>query len=132
MYRLCFQRDFTARHALTGGDWGEEDKEHAHSYRIEWELRSRRLDLNGYLVDLVDVERGLDGALGRYSGAFLNALPEFADTNPSLERFAKVLWERLSASLPAGVEGAVRLWENESAWAGYEDGQDADRSRTLR
>jgi 6-pyruvoyltetrahydropterin/6-carboxytetrahydropterin synthase len=132
MYRLCFQRAFTARHALVGGDWGEENKEHAHSYRIEWELRARRLDPHGYLVDLLDVERSLDGALCRFSGAFLNSLPEFADVNPSLERFAKVLWERLSSSLPAGVESMVRVWENESAWAGYEDGQDADRARAVR
>ena len=132
MYRLCFQRDFTARHALTGGDWGLENEEHSHAYRVEWELRAQRLDAHGYLVDLVDVERRLDGALRRFSGAFLNALPEFADANPSLERFAKILWEKLSDSLPAGVQGAVRLWENESAWAGYEDGQDADRPRARR
>ncbi len=120
MYNLCFQRAFTARHALIGGDWGAENKEHAHSYRIEWELRASCLDRHGYLVDLVEVERSLDGALKRYSGACLNELPEFADVNPSLERFAKVLWDLLSASLPAGVECAVRVWENESAWAGYE------------
>ena len=65
------------------------------------------------------LERGLDAALARFAGAFLNDLPEFADANPSLERFAKAHWDRLSPSLPPGVEGSVRVWENESAWAGY-------------
>ena len=120
MFRLCFQRDFTARHFLTGGDWGPENALHAHRYRIEWELRAPELNVHGYLVDLVEVERSLGDALDRYRGALLNELPEFAGMNPSLERFVKLLWDRLSASLPPVVSCAVRLWENESAWAGYE------------
>ena len=51
----------------------------------------------------------------------LNELPEFGGINPSLERFVKLLWDRLSASLPPGISCAVRLWENTSAWAGYEE-----------
>ncbi len=121
MYRLCFQREFSARHFLVGGDWGAENTPHSHHYRIEWELRAPGLDGHGYLVDLVDVERGLGDVLGRYSDALLNDLPEFEGKNPSLERFVKLLWERLSASLPRGVSSAVRLWENPSAWAGYEE-----------
>jgi 6-pyruvoyltetrahydropterin/6-carboxytetrahydropterin synthase len=120
MFRLCFQREFTARHFLIGGDWGAENALHAHGYRIEWELRAQELDGHGYLVDLVEVERSLGDALDRYRGALLNELPEFAGMNPSLERFVKLLWDRLSSSLPRGVSCAVRLWENESAWAGYD------------
>jgi 6-pyruvoyltetrahydropterin/6-carboxytetrahydropterin synthase len=120
MYRLCFQREFTARHRLVGGDWGAENTLHGHSYRIEWELRGSELDQHGYLVDLVEVERALVSVSERYSGAVLNTLPEFASQNPSLERFARILWERLSAVLPKGVQCAVRLWENPAAWAGYE------------
>lgn len=123
MYRLCFKRDFTARHFLVGGDWGTENKPHAHHYRIEWELRAHVLDGHGFLVDLIEVERGLGDALDRYRDALLNDLPEFAGKNPSLERFVKLLWDRLSTSLPPGVSGAVRLWENESAWAGYDEPQ---------
>ena len=120
MYRLCFQREFTARHRLVGGDWGAENDLHGHDYRVEWELRSTRLDVHGFLVDLVDVERSLLSVSERYSGALLNDLPEFESQNPSLERFARILWERLSGSLPAGILSAVRLWESSSAWAGYE------------
>ena len=120
MYRLCFQREFTARHRLVGGDWGKENALHAHPYRVEWELSGPELDSHGFLVDLVDVEQALAGVVGRYRGAVLNDLPEFGAENPSLERFARVLWERLSAALPRGVSGSVRLWEDSSAWAGYE------------
>jgi 6-pyruvoyltetrahydropterin/6-carboxytetrahydropterin synthase len=120
MYRLCFQREFTARHRLVGGDWGAENELHGHPYRIEWELRSSTLDAHGYLVDLVDIERSLVSVIERYGGATLNDLPEFEGQNPSLERFARILWERLSASLPGTIQSAVRLWENSSAWAGFE------------
>jgi len=120
MYRLCLQREFTARHRLVGGDWGAENLLHAHPYRLEWELRAAALDAHGYLVDLVDVERALGETVARYRDAVLNELPEFGSENPSLERFARVLWERLSASLPGGTTSTVRLWESTSAWAGYE------------
>jgi len=122
MYRLCFQRDFTARHRLIGGDWGSENLPHGHSYRVEWELRAPRLDHHGYLADLVNVEKSLSSIVERYRDAMLNDLPEFEQLNPSLERFAKILWDRLSASLPSGVDCSVRLWENASAWASYEKG----------
>ena len=122
MYRLCFQRDFTARHKLVGGDWGPEGVPHGHSYRVEWELSASGLDDHGFLIDLVTVEKSLASTVERYRDAMLNDLPEFERLNPSLERFAKVLWDRLSAILPAGVGCSVRLWENPSAWAGYQQG----------
>jgi 6-pyruvoyltetrahydropterin/6-carboxytetrahydropterin synthase len=121
MHRLCFRRDFTARHFLVGGNWGSENEPHSHPYRIEWELAAPALDEHGYLVDLIKVERCLGEVLGRYRDALLNDLPEFEGVNPSLERFSKLLWERLSTALPPEMRCAVRLWENESAWAGYEE-----------
>ncbi len=35
MYSLGVAREFTARHFLIGGDWGEENVEHSHHYRME-------------------------------------------------------------------------------------------------
>jgi 6-pyruvoyltetrahydropterin/6-carboxytetrahydropterin synthase len=120
MYRLCLQREFAARHRLVGGDWGPENSLHGHTYRIEWELSRASLDSHGFLVDLVDVERALASIIQRYQDAVLNELPEFEGENPSLERFAAILWKRLSATVPDGTASAVRLWEDASAWAGYE------------
>lgn len=119
MYRLCFQRAFSARHFLLESS-GPESMPHAHAYRIEWELQAPELDAHGYLVDLVEVEKSLGRTLARYEGAFLNELAEFKGSNPSLERFVRILWERLSTDLSARTSCAVRLWENDSAWAGYE------------
>jgi 6-pyruvoyltetrahydropterin/6-carboxytetrahydropterin synthase len=120
MYRLCFHREFSARHRLVGGDWGPENSLHGHAYKIEWELKGTTLDRHGFLVDLVDVERELGSIIARYQDSVLNDLSEFREENPSLERFAAILWGRLSAALPEGTECTVRLWEDSKAWAGYE------------
>ena len=89
MYSLCFQREFTARHRLVGGDWGAENTLHGHSYRIEWELRASMLDSHGFLVDLVDVERSLVSAIKRYSGAV-----KFGVATDSLDADGEVIEER--------------------------------------
>jgi len=122
MYRLSLQRDFEARHFLIGGDWGDENFEHSHPYRLEWILEGAALDEHGYLVDLVVVESHLETTLQGYRGRLLNDLPEFAGLNPSLENFARVLADRLAAALDRRRVTAqtVRLWENPNAWASFE------------
>ena len=121
MYTVAVVRDFIARHYLVGGDWGAENQEHSHHYRVEVRLSGRELDEHGYLVDIVEIESGLDGLAARYRDAVLNDLPEFAGLNPSLEHFARLLCQALARKLHApNLERiAVRLWEHESAWAEY-------------
>jgi 6-pyruvoyltetrahydropterin/6-carboxytetrahydropterin synthase len=115
------RRDFIARHALIGGDWGAESQPHSHPYRLELQLESDRLDKHGYLVDILDVERALADLIGRYRDQFLNDSPEFAGLNPSLEHFARILCEALSDRIRSENIRTVRvvLWENEDAWAAY-------------
>lgn len=121
MYRLSLQRDFEARHFLIGGDWGPENQEHAHPYRLEWRLEGERVDQHGYLVDLTQVEAHLEFVIERYRQQTLNEIPEFSGLNPSLENFARILGERLAPSLAGyGLKAhEVRLWESPTAWASY-------------
>src|SRR3989304_5410220 len=102
MYRLSLQRDFEARHYLIGGDWGVENVEHGHPYRLEWILDGGALDEHGYLVDLVELEAHLETTLRSLPGRVLNELPEFAGLNPSLENFARILATRLGTVLDRG------------------------------
>ena len=121
MYTLCVQRDFVAQHYLIGGDWGAENEKHSHHYRLELRLEGATLDRHGYLVDIVDVERHLEALVAHYRDRTLNDLPAFTGLNPSIEHFARILCEALSAAVVAPNIGAVdvRLWENEIAWAAY-------------
>src|SRR5690606_13185575 len=129
MYRLAITRDFIARHFLIGGDWGAENHEHSHHYKVQVLLRGDSLDRRGYLVDIAELEAALEEAIGRYRDRTLNGLPPFEGLNPSLERFARVLWEDLRARpVLDGLALEVKLWENESDWAAYgETGPDRVR-----
>jgi 6-pyruvoyltetrahydropterin/6-carboxytetrahydropterin synthase len=114
-------RSFVAQHFLIGGDWGRENQPHAHPYRLEAVFEGAALDRHGYLLDIAEVEPRLDAVVERYRDRMLNELPEFGGENPSLERFARIIAERLAADLPAGAVTAVavKLWESDQAFATF-------------
>ena len=119
-YAVAVRREFTARHYLIGGDWGAENQLHEHHYTVEIRLEGRQLDRHGYLIDIDAVTAALDEQVGRYRDKTLNSLPEFAGLNPSLEHLARIMGVALAASLDSHLQGlAVRIWENEFAWAEY-------------
>ncbi len=121
MYTLAVRRDFIARHALTGGDWGAENNPNSHQYVLELHLRGKSLDEHGYLVDIVEVEKHLNEVVGYFREQMLNDLPEFAGLNPSLEHFARILGEAFQQRITAAniKRLKVQLWENESAWVSF-------------
>jgi 6-pyruvoyltetrahydropterin/6-carboxytetrahydropterin synthase len=121
MYTVAVKREFIARHYLTGGDWGEENKPHAHHYAIEVRLEGSHLDKHGYLTDICDIEAVLDARISYFRDKTLNELPEFEGLNPSIEHFARILCQGLAANIQTRALNAmaVKLWENESAWAQF-------------
>jgi len=123
MFELGLIRSFKARHYLIGGDWGRENTEHEHSYRVEWIVRSAAIDKHQYVADLLRIEDLLERTLACYKDKLLNELPLFSGKNPSIELFARILWQELFTPLRGSgiVGGTVRLWENADAWASWED-----------
>jgi len=123
MFTLGIERRFIARHRMVGGDWGPENELHSHPYRLELAVEGETLDGHGFLVDLVDLDRRLDGLIDQYRERILNELPAFAGLNPSLENFARILCTSLVAETKAAGFGAVtvRLWESDSAWAAFRE-----------
>jgi 6-pyruvoyltetrahydropterin/6-carboxytetrahydropterin synthase len=121
MYTLGVRRNFIARHFLIGGDWGAENEPNSHHYILELQLEGWELDPHGYLVDIVDVDEHLDEVVNYFKEQMLNDKPEFADLNPSIEHFTKILATLLDEKIKApNITGLkVVLWENESAWASY-------------
>jgi 6-pyruvoyltetrahydropterin/6-carboxytetrahydropterin synthase len=121
MYTVAVKRDFIARHYLTGGDWGEENATHAHHYEVEVRLEGHDLDEHGYLTDICDIESVLDTGIAYFRDKLLNELPEFEGLNPSIEHFARILCQTMAANIHTRrlTALAVKLWENESAWALY-------------
>ena len=121
MYTVAVRRDFIARHALVGGDWGPENEPHAHHYVVEARLYGKQLDRHGYLLDICEVETRLDQLVEYYRNKTLNSLPEFKDLNPSIEHLARILCRALQKAINGDNLTAlsIKIWENEAAWAEY-------------
>jgi len=121
MYNLGVERRFTARHYLVGGDWGEENIEHSHHYRLELILEKKQLDRHGFLVDIVDVECLLDEVVAIFRDKTLNALDYFQGINPSIERLATVCLEMLKERFADfQLETlTVKIWEDDIAWTSF-------------
>ena len=121
MYSLGMRREFSARHYLIGGDWGAENSEHSHRYRMELVLEALNLDRHGYLVDIVEVEQHLEAVVAEFSGQTLNDLAAFAGLNPSIERLATILHAAFRTRLAhLRLEAlTVTLWEDDIAWTSY-------------
>ena len=121
MYKVAVTREFIANHFLIGGDWGAENEPHAHHYVVEVSIESDTLDEHGYLVDIVDIEAGLDGIVDYFRDSMLNDKPEFEGLNPSIEHFSRILNQKLTKIIKMGSTGtlSVKLWENESCWSAY-------------
>lgn len=122
MYTVAVKREFIAQHHLIGGDWGAENELHSHHYQVEVQLQGAALDQHGYLVDIVDIESNLDALVYHYRDKILNQLPEFEGLNPSIEHFARILCQALSARVRAENISRIvlKVWENEIAWASYQ------------
>ncbi|MDG2421820.1 MAG: 6-carboxytetrahydropterin synthase [Gammaproteobacteria bacterium] len=121
MYKVAVTRDFIANHFLIGGDWGDENDPHAHHYVVEVCIESDTLNEHGYLVDIVDIEAGLDSIVNYFRDSMLNEKPEFNGLNPSIENFSRILNEKLIDKIVLDFEGvlSVKLWENEECWAAF-------------
>lgn len=121
MYTLAVRRDFNALHYLIGGDWGVENNIHSHHYKVEVLLEGEKLDQNGYLLDIVDIEQNLTSLTAYFADKILNKLPEFSGLNPSLENFAKIFLQAFTARTQVDDLNAIELkiWENDEAWAAY-------------
>jgi 6-pyruvoyltetrahydropterin/6-carboxytetrahydropterin synthase len=122
MYATTVLTDFVAQHYLTVPDPGPEGVPHSHHFEVELTFRGPALNEYDYLVDIDDAEAALDDLADRYRDSLLNDLPEFEGDNPSVERFARVIFERVTETVTdeTVAELAVTVWEDETAAATYD------------
>ena len=127
MYRVGVKHKASVSHFLVG-DFGDETVPHSHDYTVEWVCRTDGLDENGFSVDIAAMEEILAGVLSRIEGLLLNRLPYFEGKQPSVENFARYVYDETREKLTArGVDpvlsdGAeIIVWESPTAWASYRD-----------
>jgi 6-pyruvoyltetrahydropterin/6-carboxytetrahydropterin synthase len=122
VYTTTVRTDFVAQHYLTVPDPGPEGEPHSHHYEVELTFRGPELNEYDYIVDIDDAEAALSELAGRYRDAMLNDLPEFEGYNPSVERFARVVFDRVTDAVTDDTvtELGVTVWEDGEASAGYD------------
>jgi 6-pyruvoyltetrahydropterin/6-carboxytetrahydropterin synthase len=122
MYSTTVLTDFVAQHYLTVPNPGPEGEPHSHHYEVELVFRGPELNQYDYLVDIDDAEAALSDLAERYRDTMLNDLPEFEGYNPSVERFARVIFERVTDVVTDDTvtELRVTVWEDEEAAATYD------------
>lgn len=122
MYSTTVLTDFVAQHYLTVPNPGPEGEPHSHHFEVELTFRGPELNEYDYLVDIDNADAALASLADRYRDQLLNDLPEFEGYNPSVERFARVIFERVTETVTDDTvaELAVTVWEDDVAAATYD------------
>lgn len=121
MYSIGLKRNFQAYHYLIGNDWGEENKPHSHKYWLEVIFEGESLDRNGFLIDILEIEKMFDEIVIKYENNILNELSQFKDLNPSIENLSRIICDDFYRIINKDnlVSITVKIWEDEIAYASY-------------
>jgi 6-pyruvoyltetrahydropterin/6-carboxytetrahydropterin synthase len=126
MFEVTVEQTFAAGHALRNYHGKSEDV-HGHNYRVRVTVEGEKLDSTGLLVDFLEVNRLISGAVGYLDHHFINDLPPFDEINPSAENIAKYFYDRIDVGLKnAGLSNevpvhisAIQVWETDTSSAIY-------------
>lgn len=94
-YRLAVCKEFSAAHALRHYQ-GKCEKMHGHNFTVEIKIKGSELDpLTGMLVDFSVLKNGLQSVLSGLDHTILNSTPPFDVINPSSERLAQYIGQKM-------------------------------------
>jgi 6-pyruvoyl-tetrahydropterin synthase len=96
MYTVTVSAGFEASHNLQLPD-GQWEPVHSHVWNIVAEFAGPELDPTGALVDFVAVQARLRDIAAPLANTRLNDWADLRGRNPSAERIAQALFERLAA-----------------------------------
>jgi 6-pyruvoyltetrahydropterin/6-carboxytetrahydropterin synthase len=114
MYEVTIRKSFSAAHLLKEIG-GKCEELHGHNFIVEVSAAAETLDEEGLL------KRWTDEVLDGLDHKYLNELECFKGINPSSERIARFLFERIDEKAgPAKVPlTRVTVWESENARVSY-------------
>ena len=116
---------FSAAHVLKGHK-GACDQIHGHNYEVRVEVLAKQLDELGMGLDFEQIKQASHEAIADLDHVNLNDLPVFEGQNPTAERVAAIIYQRLSRALSrehARVH-AVELWETHDSCVRYSEQAD--------
>ena len=129
MYSVCVRDHFMIAHSFRGEVFGPAQKLHGATYVVDVEFRRKELDPDGIVVDIGCATEELNSILSGLNFQNLDEVAEFEGQNTTTEFLARVIFDRMVASIGKGDLGpnasgltAMKVTLNEShvAWAAYE------------
>lgn len=122
MYQVSVTRSFVAQHVLTVPEPGPEGERHSHHYTVTVAFEGDELDAHGYLVDIDVLTEALEHTVDSLGDRFLNDLRAFEGKNPSVERLASVVADRLLGRCRPPTASRIRVTvdEDDVATVSYE------------
>jgi 6-pyruvoyltetrahydropterin/6-carboxytetrahydropterin synthase len=119
MYSIKVESGFSSAHNLRCYK-GKCEELHGHNWKVEVVVEKKSLDKTGMVMDFKEVKGRLNLLLDELDHKHLNTLEYFKKNNPTSERIAEYIFNRL---LRGGLKvSSVTVWENESSSATYEKG----------
>jgi 6-pyruvoyltetrahydropterin/6-carboxytetrahydropterin synthase len=100
-YEVRVEGRFSAVHRLRLPD-GSLEPLHGHDWKVECIFRGPLLEPVGWVIDFEEASRALGRVLAGVDHGDLNSLAWLEGGNPTAERVARVLFERLRAELGPG------------------------------
>ena len=123
MYSARVETEFAAAHFLDSYH-GKCENLHGHNYRVRLHVRGESLDEGGMLADFSVLKKILRSVCGELDHSNLNDMDCFMN-NPSAERIAKFIFDKVKEKLPDfGIDNellwAVEVFETPTSMARYE------------
>ncbi|MBA4396028.1 MAG: 6-carboxytetrahydropterin synthase QueD [Syntrophus sp. (in: bacteria)] len=120
MYEVTIKKTFSAAHILKEIGGKCEDL-HGHNFIVEATVRGEFLNGEDILIDFRDLKRWINEILETLDHKYLNEIEIFKGANPSSERIARYIHDRLADKIKStGLNVArVTVWESENARVAY-------------
>ncbi|MFO7752609.1 MAG: 6-carboxytetrahydropterin synthase QueD [Desulfobacteraceae bacterium] len=122
MFELKVKNRFSAAHRLKMVGQKCENL-HGHNWNVEVRVAGEKLNTAGVLVDFGDIKRTVKQTMEELDHKFLNEIEAFAEEQPTSERIAVYIAEKVALRLESLDEdvrvAGVTAWESEDACATY-------------
>jgi len=121
-YTLKVVTDFAASHSLRNYE-GACQRLHGHNWKIEVEVKAKKLNEVGMAVDFKVVKTATNQVLDGLDHYHLNDIPPFDVINPTAENIAGYLYQEIAKIINQDhvSVSAVTVWETDRACARYSE-----------
>ena len=120
MYEVTIRKSFSAAHLLKEIG-GKCETLHGHNFFVEVSVAAESLNAEELLIDFRDLKRWTQEEIDQLDHTYLNELDCFRGVNPSSERIARFLFERIAprAEQARVALSRVTVWESENSRVSY-------------